>query len=124
MNRSAELEGTLNEVNAKHAGEMSLKEEDLSRKQAEIHNLNYKFQEKLDEKQATIERLKQLEDAQVKQLAHLNQKVEHSMRLLEDSLNQADALTKENALLKSNFEQQTAAFKTRHYEEMKRSTEV
>ena len=76
MNRSAELEGTLNEVNAKHAGEMSLKEEDLSRKQAEIHNLNYKFQEKLDEKQATIERLKQLEDAQVKQLAHLNQKVE------------------------------------------------
>ncbi len=57
MNRFAELEGTLNEVNAKHAGEMSQKEEDLSCKQEEIFNLNYNFQEKLDEKQASIERM-------------------------------------------------------------------
>ena len=124
MSRSAELEGTLNDVNAQHAIEMSLKEEELSRKQAEIQNLNYKFQEKLDEKQASIERLSQLEDAQGKQLADLKQKVEHSMRLLEDSYKEADARIKENAQLKSNLEQQTAAFKNRHYEEMKRSSEL
>jgi hypothetical protein len=124
MNRSAELESTLKIVNAKHAGEMSQKDEDLSRKQEEILNLNYKFQEKLDEKQASIERLSQLADAQGKQLAHIQHKVEHPMKLLEDSYNEADARIKENAQFKSNSEQLTAAFKTRHYEEMKGSSEL